>query len=75
MKAKHMNQRDKFLKRLQSQVYRFNIESAMDLTSQIHEAERLGYELSKKEDKLWEELTDLIERHTDKTDRKFDSFD
>jgi len=62
MKAKYINQRDRFLKQLKRETAVFSLESALVLCSRIHEAEHLGYELSNKEDKLWEKLTDLIEQ-------------
>jgi hypothetical protein len=60
-----MNKFEHFKNQLRFYCSRFNLEKAIELSAQIHEAESKGYLLSKREERLWERLTLLIEKHKD----------
>ena len=53
----------KFLTRLLLLVDNFNLEKAEELSLEIHKAESEGYNLFKREDKYWLEITDQIQEH------------
>ncbi len=51
----------KFLTRLIEQMDNFKFHETLKLSDEIHEAESNGYELTRREDKYWLELTIMIE--------------
>ena len=57
---------NKFLIQLVELLDNFRLEGALKLSDKIHKAELEGYELSKRENKYWMELTAMIEQ-----DRKY----
>jgi hypothetical protein len=50
----------KFLIRLIEQLNNFDLKKAEALSVEIHEAESKGYNVSKREDKYWQEITEKI---------------
>lgn len=50
----------RFYERLKEMLQNFNLEAALKLSDEIHEAESHGYEIWRVEDRLWEKLTDKI---------------
>ena len=62
-----MTQRDqmetrRYYKKLMDMNFHFNLERALELSDEIHEAEAVGYELTSGEDVLWARLTERIEK-------------
>ena len=57
-----------FIVRLHKALQDFRLQEAETLSDAIHEAEGQGYEVSKSEDRLWQQLTEMILRER----RKFD---
>lgn len=58
-----MTEKERFATELRFMLLHFNLEKAEALSVRIHEAEEQGYEISRKEDRLWIRLTEKIQSH------------
>jgi len=57
---------NRFLVKLVEQMDNFRLGEALKLSDELHKAESDGYEISKREDKYWLELTLMIEQAREK---------